>query len=231
MHLARWLQNSNNHCSLSSNLTKLWTQSSPLFCDRCLCISIDVTWFYIKTIIKSILTVSINTVLAFIIVACGSFIWPPVTTLAFCLKSSIWYWILQNWLPRGTDFPPGKTLNATLTVTNALDLSFTHKVLPFLAFKARACSMVLGCFMPNLWLLFKYLVCCFTMLAIILSLFLNMWLSCTKWDSFESDIFPWGGTILPLAANLPTCSCLMGYWYASNTGLLFCLEIALLSLW
>ena len=126
-------------------------------------------------IIKAILTVSLSTMLAYIIVASASVMWPPVTSLAFHLKSSILIsniiWHSTNWWPMGNDFPSGKTSNSTLTFSISLDIASVPKVLQFLASRAIACFTVLGSSMPNLWLLFRYLVCCFLTLAIILSFF------------------------------------------------------------
>ena len=138
--------------------------------------------------------------------------WPPATSLALHLKSSILIsntiWHCTNWWPMGTDFPSGNTLNATLTFSISLDIASAHKVLPFLASNARASSTVLGSSIPNLRLLFRYLVCHLLMLAIILSLFLSTCLThqlkagswsipcatansavCTGWDSFNPDSF------------------------------------------
>ena len=56
--------------------------------------------------------------LAYVIVAGSSVMWPPATILAFHLKSSnltwntIWY---PNVLAMGTYFQSGRTSNATLT--------------------------------------------------------------------------------------------------------------------
>ena len=104
----------------------------------------------------------------------------------------------------GTDFPSGKTSNATLTFSISLDIALAQKILPFLASRARACSTVSS--MPNLQLLFSYLVGLFLMLAIILSHFLSTCLThkagswsiacamaysavCTGWDSINLDSF------------------------------------------
>ena len=75
------------------------------------------------SIIKAILTVSLDTTLAYVIVARAL----VATSLAFCLKSSILMsntiWYYTNWWPMGTDFPSGKTVNATLTFSISLDVT------------------------------------------------------------------------------------------------------------
>ena len=117
-------------------------------------------------IIKPILTISHNTMLAYEIVTSDSVMWPPVTSLAFCLKSLILMsntmWHQTNWWPMGIGFPSGKTSNATLTFSISLDIASAHKV-----------STVSGSSMLNLWLFFKYWDCCILMLAISLSLLLS----------------------------------------------------------
>ena len=81
-----------------------------------------------------------DTMLEYVIVASALVMWPPATSLAFCLKSSILILntILHhtNWWPMGTDFLSGKTSNATLTFSISLDIASAHKVLPFLASRA-----------------------------------------------------------------------------------------------
>ena len=112
-------------------------------------------------IIKTILAVSLDTTLAYIIVAGDSVMWLPATNLAFHLKFSILIlntiWHCTNWWHMGTDFPYGNTSNATLTFSFFLDIASAHKVLPFLASRANACYTVLGSFMTNSWFFFKYL--------------------------------------------------------------------------
>ena len=106
--------------------------------------------------------------LAFIVVATASVMWPLVTRLAFHPKSSIS--ILNtichhtNWWLMGTDFPSGRTSNAILAFSISLDIASADKVLPFLASRAQASSSILGSSIPNL-------LCCLLMLEIILSLF------------------------------------------------------------
>ena len=136
--------------------------------------------------------------------------WPPVTSLAYHLKSSILtlitMWHCSNWWPMGIDFPSDNTSNAVLTFCITLDIASAHRVLPFLASRVRACSTFLRSCMPNLWLFFRYLVCCLLLLAIVLSLYLSACLThqltagswsitcatanttvCTGWYSFHSD--------------------------------------------
>ena len=108
----------------------------------------------------------------------------------------------------GTDFPSGNILNATMKFFISLDMASAHRVLPFLASRVRAYSTVLGSSIPNSWLLFRYLVCHFLMLVIIVSLFFSTYLTqqlkagsssipytaansavCTGWNSVNSDNF------------------------------------------
>ena len=128
-------------------------------------------------IINAILTVSLDTKLAYVIVVDASVMWSPATSLVFHLKSSILrsnsIWHHTNWWSMGTDYPSGKISNATLIFSISLDIASAHKVLLLLALRARACSTVLGSSMWNLWLFFKYPVCYFLMLATNLSLFLS----------------------------------------------------------
>ena len=70
--------------------------------------------------------------------------WPPATSLAFCLKSSI---LLLNTMchhtncwPMDAFFPSDKISNTTLTFSNSVDAASAYKVLPFMASRARACS-------------------------------------------------------------------------------------------
>ena len=94
-------------------------------------------------IIKAVLTVSLDIMLTYIIVASALVKWPPATSLAFCLKSSILMsntmWHHTNWLTMGTGFPSGKSLNATLTfpmlvyviVAGALVIGLLSQTWPF----------------------------------------------------------------------------------------------------
>ena len=101
----------------------------------------NVTWLNHRSLrvafIKTVLTVYLDTLLAYVIVASASVMWHPATSLAFCLKSSIFMsnmmWHCTNWWLMGTDFPSGKTLNTTLTFFISLDMASAHKVLPVLA--------------------------------------------------------------------------------------------------
>ena len=107
-----------------------------------------------------------------------------------------------------TDYRSGRTSNATLKFSIFFDKASAHGVLPFLISMVKASFTVLGSSIPSLWLLFRYLVCRFLKLAIILSLFLSkcltnqlkagLWsISCTMansfvclgWNFFNSDSF------------------------------------------
>ena len=59
------------------------------------------------------------------------------------------------WEPVGPLVPSCKILNAIVTFSNSFAISFV----PFLAYRARACSTVLWASMSNLWLFFKFLAC------------------------------------------------------------------------
>ena len=58
-------------------------------------------------------SVSLNTMLAYVIVVSASVMWLPATSLALCLKSSILIskiiWHHTNWWSKGTDYPSGRT--------------------------------------------------------------------------------------------------------------------------
>ena len=128
-------------------------------------------------IIRAILADSLNTTLEYIMVTGALVIWPSAISLALHLKYSILIlntmWHCTNWCPMGASFPSHKISNATLTFSSSLFIASAHKVLLIFAIRTRACSIVLGSSMPNLWLVVKYQICCFLMLAIILSLFLS----------------------------------------------------------
>ena len=113
-------------------------QHSPhLFCHWCLNIHIQADFISISlrvAIINAIMTVSMETTLAYMIIAHS------------CLKSSILMsntlWQYTNWWSRGV-FTPSGNLNATLTCSISFAITSAQKVLPFLTSRVNACSSVL----------------------------------------------------------------------------------------
>ena len=86
-------------------------------------------------IIEAILTVSLHTMLAYVIEASAVVMWSHATNHAFCLKSftlmSNSMWHQTSWWPMSPDFPFGETSSDTLSISISVDIASAHNVLHF----------------------------------------------------------------------------------------------------
>ena len=67
-------------------------------------------------------------------------LWWEIIAHSHSWYSSSIIWHCANWWPMDALFPCGRMSNATLIFSNSLDVASAHKVMPFLASRARACS-------------------------------------------------------------------------------------------